>query len=139
MKRQNIHIFFTLFLFFISNSIVSQSTKQFVKYANELNAEGNYYGASIYYKKALNEDSSDIGVIYNYANSLKNYNNYELAEYYFQKVTNKDKGGRIFKDATLWLASMQKFNKHYKESIKNWKKSKITLQKQQKIIRIFKS
>ena len=124
MKRQNIHIFSTLFLFFISNSIVSQSTKQFIKYANKLNNEGNYYGASIYYKKALNEDSSDIAIIYNYASSLKNYNNYELAEYYFQKVTNKDKGGRIFKDATLWLASMQKFNKHYKESIKSWKKVK---------------
>ena len=72
MKRQNIYIFSVLFLFFISNSIVSQSTKQFIKYANKLKQEGNYYGASIYYKKALNEDSSDIGVIYNYANSLKN-------------------------------------------------------------------
>jgi tetratricopeptide (TPR) repeat protein len=124
MKKQKGHILTLLIFIFITNLIFSQSTKQFIKYADELNNEGNYYGASIYYKKALAIDSSDIDLTYKYAHSLKNYNNYRLAEYYFQKITNKDKGGRIYKDASLWLASMQKFNKNYKESIKNWKKVK---------------
>lgn len=139
MKKINSHILSLLFFIFITNLIFSQSTKQFIKYADQLNKDGNYYGASIYYKKALIIDSTDIDLTYKYAHSLKNYNNYELAEYYFQKITNKDKGGRIYKDASLWLASMQKFNKNYKESIKNWKKVKSLYKKDKKSYEYLKS
>ena len=73
MKKLPIYI---LLLWLTPFSIYSQSTKQQIKYANKLVKQGNHYGASIYYQKALALDSSNIDLIYSYANSLKNYNNY---------------------------------------------------------------
>ena len=124
MKIKNHHIYAFFLIWFISIQGVSQSTKQFIKYGDQLYSQGNYYGAAIYYNKALNNDSSSIDLLYKYANSLKNYNNYEKAAYYFKKITEKDKAGRLYKDASLWLATMQKYNQQYKEALKSWKKVK---------------
>ncbi len=78
MNNQPIHIIILYLL--LPLSIISQSNKQQVKYANQLVKEGNHYGASIYYKKALNIDSADIDLIYTYDHRIKNYNNYIDAE-----------------------------------------------------------
>ena len=136
MKKLPIYI---LLLWLTPFSIYSQSTKQQIKYANKLVKQGNHYGASIYYQKALALDSSNIDLIYSYANSLKNYNNYSEAEYYYKKITQKDRGGRIYKDAYLWLASMQKFNANYKESLKSWKKVKSLYKNEKKSYQYLKA
>ena len=61
------------FLIIISYQLINaQSIRQFTDFGDELYDEGNYYGASIYFKKALDLDSSDINLLYKYANSLKN-------------------------------------------------------------------
>ena len=136
MKKLPIYI---LLLWLTPFSIYSQSTKQQIKYANKLVKQGNHYGASIYYQKALALDSSNIDLIYSYANSLKNYNNYSEAEYYYKKITQKDRGGRIYKDAYLWLASMQKFNANYKESLRSWKKVKSLYKNEKKSYQYLKA
>ena len=102
----------------------AQNLKQLKEFADQLTNEGNHYGASLYYQKAIEVDSTDIHLLYKYAHSLKNYNNYVDAAHYFQKIVKKDKGGRIYKDANFWLATMQKFNGDYKTASKTWKKSK---------------
>lgn len=113
-----------IFFWLIIINITSQSYKQLVDYA-DLNAKkGDYYGASIYYKKAMNIDSSKIEVLYKYANSLRHYNNYNKAEYYYNKVLEKDKTGKIYKDAIFWLAEMKKYNAKYREASKIWRKVK---------------
>ena len=104
--------------------MIGQNQKQIIKYADQLFNEGNFYGSSIYFKKAIELDSSDIHTLYKYASSLKNYNNYSLASYYFKKICEKDKGGRIYKDASFWLASMQKYNGQYRTASHTWKKVK---------------
>jgi hypothetical protein len=102
----------------------AQSYKQLIDYA-DINAEaGDYYGASIYYKQAMEIDSSKIDLLYKYAEALRKYNNYTKAAYYYEKVWDKDKGGRIYKDASFWLASMQKYNAAYRTASKTWKKVK---------------
>ena len=110
---KNKHILLFLFIFPVMYN--AQSTKQLTEFADQLTKEGNHYGASIYYKKAIELDSTDIHLLNKYAHSLKGYNNYLDAAFYFKKVTEKDKGGRIYKDANFWLASMQKFNGDYKK------------------------
>mgnify|MGYP000182743792 CR=1 FL=1 len=101
-----------------------QSYKQLIDYA-DVNADaGDYYGASLYYEQAMREDSTKIEVLYKYANALRMYNNYSKAAYYYSKVWAKDKGGRIYKDAAFWLATMQKYNGEYRTASKTWKKVK---------------
>ncbi len=103
---------------------ISQTQKQLMNYAELNEKAGDYYGASIYYKQALLLDSSNIDLLYKYATSLRLYNNYPLARYYYQKVWDKDKGGRIYKDAAFWVASMLKYEGEYRASSKVWRKVK---------------
>ncbi len=120
---RNLTTYLILFLFlFASKGILAQSQKQLIKWADENAKLGDYYGASIYYKKAMEMDSADIHLLYKYATSLRKYNNYDGASYYYTKITDKDKGGRIYKDAWFWLAIMQKYNGNYRGSAKTWKK-----------------
>jgi len=121
MDRKNILL---ILLFAFPLLYNAQNLKQLTEFADQLSNEGNHFGASLYYKQALDIDSADIHLLYKYAHSLKNYNNYVDAAHYFQKIIEKDKGGRIYRDANFWLASMQKFNGNYKIASKTWKKSK---------------
>ncbi len=121
MDRKNILL---IFLFAFPLLYNAQNLKQLTEFADQLSNEGNHFGASLYYKQALDIDSADIHLLYKYAHSLKNYNNYVDAAQYFQKIVEKDKGGRIYKDANFWLATMQKFNGEYKIASKTWKKAK---------------
>lgn len=119
--------------------LFAQTQKQLINYADQNAKSGDFYGASIYYKKALDIDSSDIDLLYKYANSLRLYNNYDLSAYYYRKITEKDKGGRIYKDAWFWLASMEKYNADYRNSIKTWKKVKSLYKKDKKSYEYLKS
>ena len=123
----------------MTGSVFSQSAKQQIKYAKKLVKQGNHYGASIYFKSALYLDSSNFDLIYSYAQSLRNYNNYNEAENYYKKIIVKDRAGRIYKDANFWLASMQKFNAKYKESLKSWKKVKSIYKNEKKSYQYLKA
>ncbi|WP_258541661.1 DUF1573 domain-containing protein [Parvicella tangerina] len=118
---------FAYFILFILPYLAfGQNAKQLMQYADENFELGDYYGASIYYKKAMQIDSSDIHLTYKYATSLRLYNNYTAAEYYYARIVDKDKGGRIYPDASFWLGIMQKCNADYKEARKSFKKAKST-------------
>lgn len=114
---------YILILMFVMTgfSSFSQTKKQYMEFADENFADGDYYGASIYYQKAMEIDSIDIELLFKYAEALRLYNNYEKAEYYYQKVYDKG-NGRIHPECVYWLASMQKYNGKYKESGKTWKR-----------------
>ena len=118
--------------FLFSTTVFGQSYKQLIDYA-DINVEaGDYYGASIYYEQAMLLDSTKIEVLYKYAHALRMYNNYPKAAFYYSKVWEKDSGGRIYKDAAFWLATMQKYNADYREAAKTWKKVKSKYTKDKK-------
>lgn len=123
-------IYFILFL--IPGLSLAQNAKQLIQFADENYDLGDYYGASLYYKKAMDLDSADIHLLYKYATSLRKYNNYTGAQFYYGKITEKDKGGRIYPDAVYWLGHMQKFNGEYKDAIKSFKKAKSLFGKKKK-------
>jgi len=128
-----------IFILLFSLPALAQTQKQLITYADNNFDLGDYYGASLYYKQAMNNDSSDIHLTYKYATALRKYNNYELAAYYYEKITQKDRGGRIYKDAFFWLAMMQKNNGDYRNSAKSWKKSKSIYKKNKKSYEYLKS
>ena len=101
--------------------VVGQNFKQAIKYGDDSFAEGDFYGASLYYKKALVLDSTDIDLLWKHATALRLYNNYRAANYYYAKIYKKERG-RIFPESAFWLASMQKQNGQYKQALKSWKK-----------------
>lgn len=123
---------FYLILFLLPFSLLSQNAKQLIQFADENFELGDFYGASIYYKKAMDLDSADIDLLYKYATSLRKYNNYTGAQYYYNKIVEKDKGGRFYPDAVFWLGTMQKSNGEYKEAIESFKRAKTLIGKNKK-------
>ncbi len=102
-----------LFLFFASFGAKTQTLQQLVKFADENAKGGDYYGASVYYQKALRLDSTDIELLWKYAECLRLYNNYEKAEFYYEKVFKREEGLR-YPESQFNLAMMQKQNGRYK-------------------------
>ncbi|HRE97099.1 MAG TPA: hypothetical protein PK637_10060, partial [Flavobacteriales bacterium] len=58
----------------VTFSAGAQTYKQYVKFADKNWDAGDYYSASLYYKKALDIDSLDINVLWRYAECLRLYN-----------------------------------------------------------------
>jgi hypothetical protein len=111
----------SLAVLFLSGSGYGQNIKRFLKYGDQSYAEGDYYGASLYYKMALDVDSIDIEILFKYAESLRQYNEYEKAEWYYAKIFKKERG-KLKPLAPFWLATMQKHNGKYKTAAATWKK-----------------
>lgn len=81
----------------------------------------DHYGAALYYKKALDIDSSQSKLIYKYAEALRGYNDYEKAAYYYHKIYRKDRG-KLYPEGPFWLATMLMHNEEYAEAKKLWRK-----------------
>ena len=121
LKSSTTQILLILFFITLSSTSFGQKFKHYMQWGDDAMIEGDYYGASLQYKKAMNIDSTDFNTVMKYAESLRLYNEYELAAYYYERIYKKDKG-RNYPDAMFWLAVMQKHNQDYRGSIKTWKK-----------------
>ncbi|MGE0560805.1 MAG: tol-pal system YbgF family protein [Flavobacteriales bacterium] len=116
-------VFIVLF-FVLVEGLFAQSQKQLIKVGDQLFAEGDYYGASKWYKDAMDVDSAYLDVVYKYAESLRLYNDYAKAEWYYNTVYRKDMGGKMFPLAPFWYSMMLKYNGNYNEAKKFFKRSK---------------
>ncbi len=105
----------------IFNLAQAQSPRHFIKWADESYADGDYYGAGVYYEKAMAKDSLDIQLLWKYANALRLSNQYAKAAWYYAKIYKKERG-TLFPESAFWLAVMQKNTGHYRGAIKTWKK-----------------
>lgn len=112
---------FVLALVAFAGSAFAQSPKQLMAWADESFADGDYYGASLYYEQAMGMDSTNIELLWKYAESLRLYNNYAKAVYYYGKVYKKERG-KIYPESAFWLAVMQKNMGDYRGASKTWKK-----------------
>lgn len=122
MKFKNTHLRIVFLLCILTSVKISsaQTYKQLINFADENYAAGDYYGASIYYRQALDMDSIDVHLIWKYAESLRQYNEYVLAERYYKKVYEKE-SGKVYKNSLFMAAMMQTYNGKYKEAIANYK------------------
>ncbi|MBL4594185.1 MAG: hypothetical protein JKX68_10275, partial [Flavobacteriales bacterium] len=109
-------------LFSINSS--AQSQKQLVKNGDKLIEEYNdHYGASLWYKKALDIDSTYLDIVFKYAEALRGYNDYAKAESKYYYIYKKDRG-RLYPMAPFWYAMMLKYNGEYSDAKKAFKRSK---------------
>lgn len=99
----------------------SQSSSQLIKWGEESCTDGDYYGASLYYERAMAMDSLDLNLLWKYAESLRLYNNYKKASFYYAKIYKKDRG-KLFPLNAFHLAMMYKQSGDYRHSKKTWKK-----------------
>lgn len=129
----------TTFIFlFVSLFAFSQNLKQCLKYAEENSREGDYYHAIKFYEQALQYDSTSVHILYKYAEALRAYNYYDKAVFYYQKVFDKT-NGKLYPEAVMWLAVMQKNQGEYALSSKTWKKVRKVLGKKKKEYHYLKS
>jgi len=117
-------IIFISCLALLSTTVKSQSQKQLVKNGDKLIEEyRDYYGASIWYKKALDIDSTYLDIAFKYAESLRGYNDYAKAESKYYYIYKKDRG-RLYPLAPFWYSMMLKYNGKYSDAKKSFKRSK---------------
>lgn len=93
----------------------SQTAKQYVSAGDKSLEEGDYLGASIYYKKSVDADPTLASNTFKYAESLRMINNYEEAEVFYAKTRELDVNQQ-FPMSLFWLATMKKNQKKYMEA-----------------------
>ena len=114
-------LLFEIIYLLSSGNCHAQNSKKLIKHGDQAISEGDFYGAVLYFRKAMEIDSSNLGVNYKYADALRLYNDYVGAERYYNFVYQKDKG-KQFPECLFWLAMMQKQNRKYTVAKKNFKK-----------------
>lgn len=115
-----------------------QNQKQLVKTGDKLiNEYGDYYGASLWYKKALDIDSTYLDIVFKYAEALRKYNDYAKAESKYYYIFKKDRG-KDYPLAPFWHATMQKYNGKYSDAKSRLNELNAILQETEKAIIILK-
>ena len=114
---------FSLLLIFSVVCANAQSQKQLIKVGDQLFLEGDFYGASKWYKDAMDLDSAYLDVVYKYAEALRLYNDYAKAEWYYNTIYRKDMG-KGYPLAPFWYSTMLKYNGNYNEAKKFFKRAK---------------
>ena len=110
--------------FFFSFFVNAQTEKDWVKNGDDLIEQyKDYYGASLWYKKALKQDSTVLETVFKYAEALRGYNDYDKAEAKYYYIYKKDRG-KLYPLAPYWYAMMQKYNGKYSAAKKSFKRSK---------------
>lgn len=119
--------------------LAAQSLKSYTKAAQKSIAEGDFYTAQFYLRKALVIEPESSELQYNYALTAFNFHAYTQAKDYFTKVI-KGKNRPDYPEAFYWLGQCAKTEGNYKEAKANFaryiqakstKKDKILLQSAQ--------
>jgi len=105
-------------LLFLGSSLSAQNLKKLLADGDKAIADNDYFGAAIYYNKAILQDSSDITIQYKYADASRLNYDYAIADHWYSKVYKADAQGRLFPECAFWLASIKKTEGKYKEAKK---------------------
>lgn len=100
--------------------ISAQGLQEMVRFGDEAFAEGDYYGAALYFQKALEEKKGDIELTYKLAESCRLFNNYREAENAYEFVVMND-AKEQYPMARFWHALMVKNNGKYTIASRNFK------------------
>lgn len=97
----------------------AQTYKQYVKLGDKSFKEQDYYGARVYYAKAVEKDSSKMHGFRKMADAYRLQLDYLNAEYWYQHVVDSDLKKQYTREL-FWLATMKKNNGKYKDAKKNF-------------------
>ncbi|PCI96877.1 MAG: hypothetical protein COB15_08905 [Flavobacteriales bacterium] len=115
---------FLVIMFFLYPLLYAQTEKDWVRNGDDLIEQyRDYYGASIWYKKALDVDTTVLEIAFKYAEALRGYNDYAKAEAKYYYIYKKDRG-RLYPMAPFWYSMMLKYNGKYSDAKKAFKRCK---------------
>lgn len=103
-------------LLLLTSFSFSQKTKQLIEDGDKAFAENDFFSASIYYNKAILQDSSEASLQYKYAEASRLNYDYETADHWYAKVLKKDPSGKLFPECSFWLAMIKKNKGKYKDA-----------------------
>ncbi len=123
MSAKPVLLFFLLFTFSLFHSpLFAQKTKTLIDSGDKAMAENDFFGAAIYYNRAILQDSSDINIQYKYAEASRLNFDYGIAARFYAKVYKKDVQGKLFPQCAFWIATLKKNEGKYKEAKKMFDK-----------------
>lgn len=96
----------------------AQKLKTLIADGDKSFADNDFFSASIYYNKALLQDSTDIDIQYKYAEASRLNFDIDIAERWYGKVYKADPQGKLYPECVFWLATVKKGKGKYKEARK---------------------
>jgi tetratricopeptide (TPR) repeat protein len=102
-------------------TVFAQKASTWIESGDEAMENGEFYTATQRYHEAWLLDSTSFDLTVKYAEALRLSKQYQEAERLYDKAYHKDRG-RIFEKGLFYLASMQKLNGEYRESLRNFKR-----------------
>ena len=75
--------------------VFSQLQKKYIEHGDYLLANGNSLAAVIYYKKAMDMDSSNYELSFQLASAYRKTNNYNRALHYYKRCSKLDRGRKL--------------------------------------------
>lgn len=127
MSKNKFPILLSWFLILAScisfnSSLFAQKTKTLLQSGDKAMKENDFFGATIYYNRAIMQDSSDIDLQYKYAEASRLNYDYPIADRFYAKVYKKDVQGKLYPQCAFWIASLKKNQGKYKEAKKMFDK-----------------
>lgn len=109
---------FLVFGMLISGMVYGQKTKDLVASGDKAMGDNDFFGAAIYFNRAILQDSTNIDIQYKYAEASRLNYDYGVAERWYGKVLKVDPSGKVFPLCSFWLAGIKKSEGKYKEAKK---------------------
>ncbi len=119
INKYSIFVVFILQFFLIPcNVLHAQKLKKLIADGDKAFADNDFFGASLYYDKALMQDSSDITIQYKYADASRLNYDFDIAEHWYSKVLKTDAQGKLYPECVFWIAYLKKSKGKYKDAKK---------------------
>lgn len=107
-------------LFFVCIGLQAQNKKKLLEFATHSMQEKDYYGASVYYEKALDKDPGNIDILKPTADAHRLFNDYEGALAYYRQLERLDEEDK-YPETVFWIATMHKYNADYDKALEHFK------------------
>jgi hypothetical protein len=109
---------FFILPFLGSVQLQAQKLKTLLADGDQAFADNDFFSASLYYNKALLQDSSDMVIQYKYADASRLNFDYDIAEHWYNKVYKADPQGKLYPECVFWIATLKKNKGKYKDARK---------------------
>jgi hypothetical protein len=106
--RYSILVVFIIQFLFVSTHGYAQKLKTLLADGDKAFAENDFFSASIYYNRAILQDSADIDIQYKYAEASRLNFDYDIAERWYNKVYKVDAQGKLYPECAFWIATLKK-------------------------------
>ncbi len=118
-KRKKIaYLILTILYCCLSGLVYAQKLKTLIADGDKAFADNDFFSASIYYNKALMQDSTDANIQYKYAEASRLNFDIDIADHWYAKVYKTDPQGKLYPECAFWLASLKKSKGKYKDAKK---------------------